>query len=616
MLLKEKIAQDIAGGLSALYGKETPAGQLGISETRKEFEGDFTLVVFPLLKLSGKNPEATANEIGEWLLSHTDWLDGFNVIKGFLNLELKDSALLQSLETWYSAGPFSSEPAGRRVMIEFSSPNTNKPLHLGHIRNMLLGWSVSRILEATGHEVIRTQIINDRGIAICKSMLAWQLYGEGRTPESTGIKGDHFVGDYYVLFEQKLREEYQAWQQTAEAAAVMTAKNEKNLPPEDFFKGYKNEYFNTYSSLGAQARAMLLRWENGDADTRALWRQMNGWVYDGFGETYTRMGVSFDKNYYESDTYLLGKEIVANGLESGVFYRKDDGSVWIDLEQAGLDHKVVLRSDGTSVYITQDLGTADLRYSEYGVDSMAYVVADEQNYHFQVLFETMKRMGRPYADGLYHLSYGMVELPEGRMKSREGTVVDADDLIAEVTREAAAVAAERGELEALPEAERADILHRVGLGALKYFMIKVHPRKKMIFDPKESVDMQGHTGPYIQNAYVRIRSVLRRVAAEGIAAQVLIGPGIEIHESERELILLLLQYNEVLHQAAREYDPSELANYCYALAKAYHKFYHDCPILGAADPAVRDYRVRLSGFVAETLERGMDLLGIQMPDRM
>jgi len=611
MELKDVLYTNLPVALKTVFGLETEAASLQIGPTRKEYQGDFTLIVFPFVKELKKAPEQIGTLLGEWLMENTDWLQSFNVVKGFLNLELKTDYLWAHLAAIVKMSDYWELPAnGRKALVEFSSPNTNKPLHLGHIRNILLGWSVSRLLEVNGFEVFRTQIINDRGIAICKSMVAWQLYGEGKSPQSAGVKGDHFVGDYYVMFEGKFKEEYAAWQATAEGQLAFQSSGQQDGAA--FFKQFKNDYFNKHSQLGKAAKDMLLAWEAGDEKVVELWSQMNGWVYAGFEETYQKLGVRFDKNYYESETYLLGKAIVEKGLERGQFYRQDDGSVWVDLEEAGLDKKILLRSDGTSVYITQDLGTAELRAQEVGAERMIYVVADEQNYHFQVLFETLKQYGASYADGLYHLSYGMVELPEGKMKSREGTVVDADDLIEEVVGEATAVAEERGELGVLDPAEKADILRRIGMGALKYFMIKVQPRKRMIFDPKESVDMQGNTGPYIQNAYVRIKSVLRKAATQDHRTFT----EMEMHETERELILLINQYREMIQMALAEYDPAAVAAYCYALAKAYHKFYHDCSILNAPDPKILSNRIILSQISAEALSRGMNILGIEMPERM
>jgi len=608
------LEQGVLEGIRELYGQEVDSGQVTLSTTRKEFEGDYTVVVFPFTRLARKKPEEIGRELGEWMQDHLDSVTHFNVIKGFLNLSISDAYWRDFLQEVYKDDGYGLQPArDERFMVEFSSPNTNKPLHLGHIRNILLGWSVSRLYEAAGYEVVRVQIVNDRGIAICKSMLAWLKYGEGTTPDSSGVKGDHFVGKFYVLFEQKFQEEYLAWQQSEAGQAVLRDKKKADQTEKDFFRAFKNTYFNEYSKLGAEARDMLLKWEAGDPDTVALWKKMNGWVYEGFDETYQKLGVDFHKTYYESDTYLSGKDIVEEGLGNEVFYRKEDGSVWIDLENAKLDHKLLLRSDGTSVYMTQDLGTARMRYDDYGARRMVYVVGNEQNYHFQVLFEILKRIEEPYADGLYHLSYGMVDLPTGKMKSREGTVVDADDLIAEVIEEARTNSLDRGTIADLSPEEQEEIVRKVGLAALKFFIVKVHPQKRMVFDPKESVDLQGQTGPYVQNAYVRIQSVLRKAgeldekAAAGYA---------ELLIDERDLIARLHAFPEAIRQAAEQYDPSEVANYCYDLAKAYHKFYHDHSILRADSQEAMAFRLQLSMAVARVLKNGMDLLGIEMPDRM
>ena len=597
-----------------LYGASLAPDELTISPTRKEFTGDYTLVVFPFTRFVKKKPEDIGNELGNALLGKVAYLQGFNVIKGFLNLELSDQFWKDFLGDMYTKENFGLLPKnGHKVLVESCSPNTNKPLHLGHIRNILLGWSMYKILDAAGYDVVRVQIINDRGIAVCKSMLAWQKFGHGATPESEGAKGDHFVGDYYVRFDKEFKEEYSQWQKTPEAEEVFESKKQNSQSSEEFFKAYKDTYFNEHSALGREAREMLLRWEAGDPETVALWKQMNSWVYQGFDTTYQALGVEFDKFYYESDTYLLGKDTVEKGLRSGIFYRLDDGSVWIDLEDAKLDKKLVLRKDGTSVYITQDIGTAQLRYRDFGVEKMVYVVADEQNYHFQVLFEIMKRLGEPYAEGLFHLSYGMVELPTGRMKSREGTVVDADDLLAEVVREARENTLERENIAGLPETEQEEVIRKIALAALKFFLIKVHPKKRMIFDPKESVDLQGQTGPYVQNAYVRVQSVLRKIESEDLSAASAHEP---LNADERDLIGQIYQFPGIIQEAAREYDPSAIANYCFTLAKSYHRFYHEHSILRAENEAARAFRLQLSMAVAHVLRNGMDLLGIDMPERM
>ena len=597
-----------------LYGLDISDNLLPITPTRKEFQGEFTVVTFPLTKLAKKKPDIIGEELGHILVRDLPEIDSFNVIQGFLNLSFVPSFWNAFVLSLQDNPTFGELPAnGERVLVEFSSPNTNKPLHLGHIRNILIGWSVSKILKAAGFDVFNVQIINDRGIAICKSMLARKIWGAGKTPENTGIKGDFFVGGYYVLFEQKFQEEYAAWQLTPEAREVFESKKKEDQSELAFFKSYKDLYFNAYSELGKQAAEMLRNWEAGEEETIATWSKMNQWVYAGFDHTYQLLGVHFDKLYYESETYLLGKDIVQEGIEKSVFYKEADGSVWIDLTDVKLDKKVVLRKDGTSVYITQDLGTAELRYDDFKANKMIYVVADEQNYHFQVLFEIAKKLKVPYAEGLHHLSYGMVDLPTGKMKSREGTVVDADDLIAEVVLEARKNSEERGVLADLTDAERSEIIRKIGLAALKYFIIKVQPQKRMTFDPKESVDMQGQTGPYIQNAFVRIQSVLRKAGDfdANIAENYL-----EFVLEEREIIQQLYQYPSVIEESALQYDPSAIANYAYALAKNYHRFYHEHSILKADDLAVRSFRLCMSKAVGSVLNHSMNLLGIEMPEKM
>ena len=597
-----------------LYGLDISDSLLPITPTRKEFQGDFTVVTFPLTKLAKKKPEIIGEELGQILARDFSELDSFNVIQGFLNLSLIPAFWNSFVLSLQDNPSFGELPAnGEKVLVEFSSPNTNKPLHLGHIRNILIGWSVSKILKAAGFDVFNVQIINDRGISICKSMLARKIWGAGKTPQNTGIKGDFFVGSYYVLFEQKFQEEYAAWQLTTEAREVFESKKKEDQSELAFFKSYKDLYFNAYSELGKQAAEMLRNWEAGEEETIATWSQMNQWVYAGFDHTYQLLGVHFDKLYYESETYLLGKDIVQAGIEKSVFYKEADGSVWIDLTDVKLDKKVVLRKDGTSVYITQDLGTAELRYDDFKANKMIYVVADEQNYHFQVLFEIAKKLKVPYAEGLHHLSYGMVDLPTGKMKSREGTVVDADDLIAEVVLEARKNSEERGVLADLTDAERSEIIRKIGLAALKYFIIKVQPQKRMTFDPKESVDMQGQTGPYIQNAFVRIQSVLRKA---GDFDATIAGNYLEFVLEEREIIQQLYQYPNVIEESALQYDPSAIANFAYALAKNYHRFYHEHSILKADDLAVRSFRLCMSKAVGSVLNHSLNLLGIEMPDKM
>ena len=610
----ESIQSKFSEAILFLFDISMSQDEIVFNETRKEFAGDYTFVIFPLVKSLKKSPKEVGDLLGQWMKANEKSFKDYEIVQGFLNFTLQDDFWATLLVRINKTDRLGYQQAnGKKVMVEFSSPNTNKPLHLGHIRNILLGWSCSKILEANGFEVIKTQVINDRGIAICKSMLAWQKFGEGKTPETTGIKGDHFVGDYYVLFEKAFVEEYEKFQLT-ELATVVYEKNKKEGQDNiAFFKDYKNTYFNTYSELGAQAKSMLLAWEAKDPEITALWNKMNTWVYDGFDVTYEALGVYFDTLYYESDTYLLGKKAVETGLSKGVFYKEDDGSVWVNLEDAGMDKKVVLRSDGTAVYITQDIGTAQKRYEDFSISNMVYTVADEQDYHFKVLFEILKRLGEPYADGLFHLSYGMIDLPTGKMKSREGTVVDADDLIAEVINEATEMSAERGEITALPEGEQKNILKQIGLGALKFFIIKVQPQKRMIFDPKESVDMQGQTGPYIQNAYVRIQSLKRKAADDTLVDY----SGYKDHrEQEKALLKHLIAFPEVVKQAGASYDPSSVANYAYSLAKDFHRFYHDVRILNAETDEAKAFRIALSDEVGKVLFSAFDLLGIEMPVRM
>jgi arginyl-tRNA synthetase len=630
------IQQGVVQGAAQLYNLEIKGEDFPLSTTRKEFEGDYTLVVFPFTKHIKKSPEAIGQELGAFLVEQVQYIKDFNVIKGFLNLVIDDQYWLEFLQDIYQNPQYGTQPAnGRKVMVEYCSPNTNKPLHLGHIRNILLGWSVSKIYEAAGYDVVRVQIINDRGIAICKSMLAWKKFGSdaayylpnlhlpayqawkkysgGANPKSTNIKSDHFVGYYYVLFEKKFQEEYKVWQQSEEAQALFNEKKKGEQSPEEFFKAYKDQYFNLHSTLGKEARELLLAWEAHDPDTKVLWKKMNDWVYAGFDSTFDKLGVTFDKLYYESNTYLLGRETVDQGLNSGVFFRLEDGSVWIDLEDAKLDKKLVLRKDGTSVYITQDIGTAQMRYQDFGAEKMIYVVADEQNYHFQVLFEIMKRLGEPYAAGLFHLSYGMVDLPSGKMKSREGTVVDADDLIAEVVQEAGENSKERGSLaDMTPEAQQ-EVIRKIGLAALKFFIVKVHPKKRMIFDPKESVDLQGQTGPYVQNAFVRCSSMLNKAGNPDLSAA---SEYTTLETAEKDIIAQLYQFPEVIKQAAETYDPSMVAMYSYELAKAFHRFWHDYRILQAESEAAKAFRIQLSIAVRNALRTGLDLLGIETPERM
>jgi len=592
---------------------DVAASDVLVSSTRKDFEGDLTVVIFPFVKAMKKSPAQVGEWLGDALQSQLKVVSSYNVVQGFLNLTLSPAAwydLLTSISGEDRYGEHSKND--KKVLVEFCSPNTNKPLHLGHIRNILLGWSCSRILAAAGWDVVKMQIINDRGIAICKSMLAWQRFGEGETPESSGLKGDFLVGKYYVLFNTKLTAEYQAWQQSDSGASVF-AEHGGDQSEQDFFKSYQNKYFNTHSELGRQAREMLIKWESNDPEVRALWTMMNKWVYAGFSATYQALGISFDQLYYESETWLAGKEQVLNGLDKGIFQAKADGSIWVDLTDQKMDEKILLRSDGTSVYMTQDIGTAMQRYRDHDADSMVYVVGDEQNYHFKVLFEILRKLGEPYADALFHLSYGMVDLPTGKMKGREGTIVEADDLMRDVIAEAKSIAREKGEISSLSESEQAAAIRNIGLAALKFFILKVNPQKRMVFDPSASVDLQGQTGPYVQNAYVRIKSVLRKAAGAGSTQQ---GDYNEFAESERKLLQLLAVYPEVIQKAAAEYDPSGVANFSYDLAKNYHRFYHDLKILGAESESARDFRLTLSACVAQVLAHAMDLLGIEMPEKM
>lgn len=614
MLYLTAIKHSYIKAVQTAFGIELSENDVLINETRKEFDGDYTFVIFPLVKTLGKSPEDIGKTIGEWLVTNDENIVAHNTIKGFLNLTLSFQFWTETIKSISKVSNYGiSASNGKKVMVEFASPNTNKPLHLGHIRNILLGWSCSKILQANGYEVIKTQVINDRGIAICKSMLAWQKFGNDTTPSSTQVKGDHFVGEYYVRFEQELMKEYNEFQSSAEGIAIYNELKKEGQDQPTFFKEYKNKYFNDHSALGAEAKQMLINWEAKDPETVALWQKMNQWVYDGFDVTYEKLGVTFDTLYYESDTYLLGKKAVDDGIKKGVFYQEPDSSVWVNLEDVGMDRKIVMRSDGTSVYITQDIGTAQQRYADYGIDKMVYTVADEQDYHFKVLFEILKRLDEPFADGLYHLSYGMIDLPTGKMKSREGTVVDADDLIAEVIAEATEMSAERGEIVTLPEPEQINTLRKIGLGALKYFIIKVQPKKRMIFDPKESVDMQGQTGPYIQNAYVRIQSIIRKAGNETSSDA---NSYADINEQEKTLIKHIMNFPIIVKEAGEQYDPSSIANYSYALAKDFHRFYHDVRILNAETSEAKSFRIQLSILVGDVLLKAFDMIGIEMPERM
>lgn len=605
MNIEQKLVASVMSGLKALYGQDVPAAQIQLQKTKKEFEGHLTLVVFPFLRMSKKGPEQTAQEIGEYLQANEPSVAAFNVIKGFLNLTIASSAwieLLNGIHADKQYGIVAATDNSPLVMIEYSSPNTNKPLHLGHVRNNLLGNALANIVAANGNKVVKTNIVNDRGIHICKSMLAWQKYGNGETPESSGKKGDHLIGDYYVSFDKHYK---------AEVKELMAKFQSEGMNEEEAKAKAEAE-----SPLMKEAREMLVKWEANDPEVRALWKKMNDWVYAGFDETYRMMGVTFDKIYYESNTYLEGKEKVIEGLEKGFFYRKEDGSVWADLTGEGLDHKLLLRADGTSVYMTQDIGTAKLRFADYPIDKMIYVVGNEQNYHFQVLSILLDKLGFEWGKGLVHFSYGMVELPEGKMKSREGTVVDADDLMAEMIDTAKETSNELGKLDGLTKEEADNIARIVGLGALKYFILKVDARKNMTFNPKESIDFNGNTGPFIQYTYARIQSVLRKAKEAGIEIPAQLPAGIELSEKEEGLIQMVADFAAIVKQAGEDYSPSIIANYTYDLVKEYNQFYHDFSILREENEAVKVFRLALSENVAKVVRLGMGLLGIEVPDRM
>jgi arginyl-tRNA synthetase len=592
MTLENKIISLTVKAVKELYGADLSETQVTLQETRKEFDGQITVVTFPIVRISKKSPEQTGKEIGEFLQSEIEEIVGFNVIKGFLNLSAADNYWVSQLKDQVNKSTYGQfAPNGRKVMVEYSSPNTNKPLHLGHVRNNLLGFSVAEILKAYGYEVIKANLVNDRGIHICKSMLAWQLFGNGETPETSGLKGDHLVGKYYVVFDREYKKQIQ----------------------ELVSKGQSEEEAKKNAPLICQAQAMLLKWEAGEKGTIDLWKKMNGWVYLGFEETYNKMGVDFDKYYYESNTYILGKDTIEEGLEKGVFFKKADGSVWIDLTEDGLDEKLVLRADGTSVYITQDLGTAELKHHDFNMDESIYVVGNEQDYHFKVLFLILAKLGKSWAKGLHHLSYGMVDLPSGKMKSREGTVVDADELIDEMVETARQRTEELGKVEGFSEEEKTELYRMIGLGALKYFLLKVEPKKRLLFDPKESIDFQGNTGPFIQYTHARINSVLNKASYQF--------PGTENYTHaltaiERELLVILNRYTQIVEAAAHDYSPALIANYVFELAKTYNKFYHEEPILKAEDEQVRNFRLELSAATAAVIKKGMSLLGIQVPERM
>ena len=595
MSIDNIIAQGVSRAVKELYGVDTPAEQIVPQATRKEFEGNLTVVVFPWVKAARKAPDAVAAEIGDWLVDNEPAVDRYNAVKGFLNIVIEPTywcSVLEHIAADDTYGFTAATDNSPLVMVEYSSPNTNKPLHLGHVRNNLLGYSLSQILKACGNRVVKTNIVNDRGIHICKSMLAWQKWGEGATPESTGKKGDHLIGDFYVLFDKHYREEVRQLME----------------------QGLSEDDAKAQSALMAEAREMLRRWEQKDPEVRALWKRMNEWVYAGFDVTYKRLGVDFDKIYYESETYLEGKEKVMEGLEKGIMYRKEDGSVWADLTDAGLDNKLLLRSDGTSVYMIQDIGTAKLRFRDYPIDKMIYVVGNEQNYHFQVLSLLLDRLGFRWGKDLVHFSYGMVELPEGKMKSREGTVVDADDLMEEMVANARQVATELGKTDGMSAAEIDNIAETVGMGALKYFLLKVDPRKNMMFNPKESIDFNGNTGPFIQYTYARIRSVLRKAQEQGFAASAY--AAVVPNDKEIALIQTLADFPATVQEAGRTYSPALIANYTYELVKQYNQFYHDYSILREEDFAVRSLRLALCATVARTVRLAMGLLGISVPERM
>ena len=605
MNIEKALCSSVIKAVKELYGQDVPEKMVQLQKTKREFEGHLTLVVFPFLKISHKKPEETAEDLGRWLKENESCVASYNVVKGFLNLVISNGAwigLLNDINADPTYGERKATENSPLVMIEYSSPNTNKPLHLGHVRNNLLGWSLAQIMEANGNRVVKTNIVNDRGIHICKSMLAWLKWGNGETPETSGKKGDHLIGDYYVAFDKHYREEVKE----------LEAKfKDEGMTDEEVEKKAKDE-----APLIKEAHEMLVKWEQGDKDVRALWQKMNSWVYAGFDETYKALGVGFDKIYYESDTYLEGKAKVEEGLAKGLFFRKDDNSVWADLTNDGLDQKLLLRSDGTSVYMTQDIGTAEMRFRDFPIDKMIYVVGNEQNYHFQVLSILLDRLGFKWGKELVHFSYGMVELPNGKMKSREGTVVDADDLIAEMIEDARKTSDELGKFKDMTEEERNEIARIVGLGALKYFILKVDARKNMLFNPEESIDFNGNTGPFIQYTHARIRSILRKAEAEGMKLPENLDADMPLNQKETELIQKMNGYGAVVEQAGKDYSPSGIANYCYELTKEFNQFYHDYSILGADNDKEKTVRLVLAANVAKTLKNGMNLLGIEVPERM
>ena len=605
MKIEDRINASVKAAVKALYGQDVPQAMIQLQKTKATFEGHLTLVVFPFLKLSKKKPEDTAQEIGEYLTANCADVARFNVVKGFLNLIIAPAAWVALLNEIHADEHFGEKPVTEQsplVMIEYSSPNTNKPLHLGHVRNNLLGWSLAQIMQANGNRVVKTNIVNDRGIHICKSMLAWQKWGNGETPESTGKKGDHLIGDYYVAFDKHYREE---------VAQLKEQYLKEGMDDEAATEKAKAE-----APLIKEAHAMLVKWEQGDEEVRALWKKMNDWVYAGFDETYKALGVGFDKIYYESNTYLVGKKKVEEGLAKGLFFRKEDNSVWADLTADGLDQKLLLRADGTSVYMTQDIGTAEMRFADYPIDKMIYVVGNEQNYHFQVLSLLLDRLGFKWGKDLVHFSYGMVELPNGKMKSREGTVVDADDLVAEMIKDARQTSDELGKFNDMTEEERQEIARIVGMGALKYFILKVDARKNMLFNPEESIDFNGNTGPFIQYTYARIRSIMRKAQAEGIALPAALDAQASLNEKETALIQKMNDFGAAVADAGNNYNPAGIANYCYELTKEFNQFYHDYSILNADTTEQKTTRLVLAANVAKILKNGMALLGIEVPERM
>lgn len=593
MNIQQHIITATINAVKELYNQDLPEAQVNLQDTRSEFEGEITIVVFPVVRFSKKSPEATANDLGEYLKEHIEEITAFNVVKGFLNLSIVSSYWVDLFQTDLLKESFGTIPSnGKKVMVEYSSPNTNKPLHLGHVRNNLLGYSVSELLKASGSEVYKVNLVNDRGIHICKSMLAWQKWGNGETPESSGLKGDHLVGKYYVIFDKEYKKEIEALKETGQTED----EGKKNAP------------------LIKEAQAMLLAWEAGDEEVISLWKKMNGWVYDGFAVSYKNLGVDFDQYYYESNTYLLGKDTVEEGLAKGVFFKKPDGSVWIDLTEDGLDQKLVLRADGTSVYITQDLGTAQMKYDDFKMDESIYVVGNEQDYHFKVLFLILDKLGKSWAKGLYHLSYGMVDLPSGKMKSREGTVVDADDLIAEMIATAKQKTEALGKVDHFSEEEKESLYYKIGMGALKYFLLKVEPKKRLLFDPAESIDFQGNTGPFIQYTHARIKSLLSKAEYKHGKH---VSKDIALSATELEMIILLSRYPAEIASSAKAFSPATLANYIYEVAKMFNKFYHEIPpIVKEEDEALKQHRLNLSWVTANVLKSGMRILGIEVPERM